>query len=240
MPSITLTPAARDMLRAVSVATLTTCLFKRGFRGQLIQDVKPLAGGAERVVGEAFTVRTIPAREDLATMAILSDQSYPQRAAIEACPAGHVLVIDSRRDARAASGGDILMTRLMVRGVAGCITDGGMRDCAEIAAMGFPVYQAKASAPISLIHHLSVDMNVPIACGDAPVFPGDIIVGDAEAVIVLPAHLANEVAAEAFEMTAYEDFAVQEVRSGALMFDVYPANDASRSRFAKWRAAHGR
>ncbi len=240
MPSHSLTPDARRQLGLVSVATLTTCLFKRGFRSQLVQDVKPIAGGPVRLVGEAFTVRTIPAREDLATTALLADRAYPQRAAIEACPAGHVLVIDSRRDARAASGGDILMTRLHVRGAAGCVTDGGMRDCAEIAAIGLPVYQVKPSAPISLLHHLSVDMNVPIACGGAPVFPGDIIVGDAEAVIVLPAHLANEVAAEAFEMTAYDDFAVEEVCKGAPMFDVYPANEASRARFAIWRSANGR
>lgn len=235
-----LTDDAREKLARVSVATLTTCLFKHGFKSQLIQNVRPIDPAGPRLVGEAFTLRTIPAREDLATPAILSDRTYAARAAIETCPAGHVLVIDSRKDARSASGGDILMTRLKVRGVAGCVTDGGMRDCADIAAIGMPVYQAQPSAPISLVQHLAVEMNVPIACGDAPVFPGDIIVGDAEAVVVLPAHLANALADEAFEMTAYEDFAVEAVRGGAVLFDVYPANPESRAKFAAWRQSRQR
>ncbi len=235
-----LTDEAREKLKHVSVATLTTCLFKHGFKSQLIQNVRPIDPAGKRLVGEAFTLRTIPAREDLATPAILSDRKYAARAAIEACPPGHVLVIDSRKDARSASGGDILMTRLQVRGVAGCVTDGGMRDCADIAAIGLPVYQVQPSAPISLVQHLAIEMNVPIACGDAPVFPGDIIVGDAEAVVVLPAHLANSLADEAFEMTAYEDFAVEAVRGGALLFDVYPANAESKVKFAEWRKTKGR
>ena len=235
-----LTPEAREKLQQVSVATLTTCLFKRGFKNQLIQNVRPIDPRGPRLVGEAFTLRTIPAREDLATSAVLADRQYAARAAIESCPAGHVLVIDSRKDARSASAGDILMTRLQVRGVAGCVTDGGMRDCAEIAALGFPVYQSQPSAPISLVQHYAVDTNLPIACGDAPVFPGDVIVGDAEAVVVLPAHLANDLADEALEMSAYEDFAVEAVRGGAVLFDVYPANAESKAKFAAWRAAKSR
>ena len=118
-----------DALRAVSVATLTTCLFKRGFRNQLIYNVAPINPEYCRMAGPAFTLRTIPAREDLATPAILSDRKYPGRAAFEACPAGHVLVIDCRQDGRSAAGGDILVTRLKVRGVEGIVTDGGFRDC---------------------------------------------------------------------------------------------------------------
>ena len=126
MSDTSLTADAREKLKRVSVATLTTCLFKRGFKSQTIQNVRPIDPTGPRLVGKAFTLRTIPAREDLAVPAILADRAYPARAAIEACPAGHVLVIDSRKDPRSASGGDILMTRLMVRGVAGCVTDGGM------------------------------------------------------------------------------------------------------------------
>ncbi|MGH6816860.1 MAG: ribonuclease activity regulator RraA [Hyphomicrobiaceae bacterium] len=234
------TPAVRDQLKRVSVATLTTCLFKRGFRNQFIQNVSPLNPAAGPMVGEAFTLRTIPAREDLSTPAVIGERTYPQRAAIEACPAGHVLVIDSRKDARAASGGDILMTRLMQRGVAGCVTDGGMRDCPEIATMPFPVYQQRPAPPISLIQHHAIEMNVPIACGDAPVFPGDIIVGDGEGVVVLPAHLANDIAAEAFEMTVYEDFAIEHVREGSPIFGLYPATEESREKFSIWRKERGR
>ena len=227
-------------LRSVSVATLTTVLYKRGFRGQFLQDVGPVDPGGRRMAGPAFTVRTIPAREDKAVPAVLSDRKYPGRAAIEACPPGHVLVFDSRQDARSASGGDILMTRLMVRGVEGCVTDGGMRDSGEIEEMDIPVYQVQPAPPISLLHHLAVDMQVPIACGGAPVYPGDIMVGDDEGVVAIPADIAADVAAEAIEMTAYEDFAAEQVRGGAELFSVYPETDLSRQKFDVWRRDRGR
>ncbi|MFY0611032.1 MAG: ribonuclease activity regulator RraA [Hyphomicrobiaceae bacterium] len=227
-------------LRSVSVATLTTVLFKRGFRGQFLHDVGPINPAGRRMAGPAFTVRTIPAREDKAVPAILSDRKYPGRAAIEACPPGHVLVVDSRQDARAASGGDILMTRLMVRGVEGCVTDGGMRDSGEIDEMDIPVYQVQPAPPISLLHHLAVDMQVPIACGGAPVYPGDIMIGDEEGVVAVPADIAADVAAEAIEMTAYEDFAAEQVRGGAELFSVYPQTDLSRQKFEVWRREKGR
>lgn len=227
-------------LRSVSVATLTTVLFKRGFRGQFLQDVGPINPAGRRMAGPAFTVRTIPAREDKAVPAVLSDRKYPGRAAIEACPPGHVLVVDSRQDARAASGGDILMTRLMVRGVEGCVTDGGMRDSGEIDEMDIPVYQVQPAPPISLLHHLAVDMQVPIACGGAPVYPGDIMIGDEEGVVAVPADIAADVAAEAIEMTAYEDFAAEQVRGGAELFSVYPQTDLSRQKFEVWRREKGR
>lgn len=227
-------------LKRVSVATLTTVLFKRGFKGQFLHDVGPLDPGGPRMAGPAFTVRTIPAREDKATPAVLSDRKYPGRAAIEACPPGHVLVFDSRQDARSASGGDILMTRLMVRGVEGFVTDGGMRDSGEIGEMEFPVYQVQPSPPISLIHHLAVDMDIPIACGGAAIYPGDIIVGDDEGVVALPADIAREIADEALEMTAYEDFAAEQVRGGAELFSVYPQTDLSKQKFEKWRREKGR
>ncbi|MEO1719289.1 MAG: ribonuclease activity regulator RraA, partial [Pseudomonadota bacterium] len=223
-------------LRMVTVATLTTILYKRGFRNQFLEDVGPLNAHAASMAGPAFTVRTIPAREDKATPEILGDRSYPQRAAIEDCPAGHVLVVDSRQDARAASGGDILMARLQARNVAGCVTDGGMRDCPAIADLGFPVYQVKPSPPISLLHHISVDMNIPIACGGVGIWPGDIIVGDQEGVIVVPAEIAADVADEAIAMTEYEDFVLDEVKGGASIFGLYPRNPDAEPKFEAWRA----
>lgn len=229
-----------DALRAVSVATLTTCLFKRGFRSQFIYNVAPIDPESSRMAGPAFTLRTIPAREDLATSSILSDRTYPGRAAFEACPAGHVLVIDCRQDARSAAAGDILLTRLRVRGVEGCVTDGGFRDCGEISELDFPAFQTQPAPPISLLHHLAVDMQVPISCGGAPVYPGDIVVGDEDGVVVVPAHLAEEIAAEATEQTAYEDFAVEQVKHGAELFSVYPATDLSRAKFEQWRKDKGR
>ena len=236
-----LTPQTRDKLRAVSTATLATALYKRGFRQQMIQGVQPLSPLERSVVGEAFTLRYMPAREDLNQLAVFRDRGHPQRRAVEECPPGAVMVMDSRKDPRAASAGGILVTRLMVRGVAGVVTDGGFRDSAEIASLGFPAFHARPSAPTNLTLHQAIDINVPIGCGDAPVFPGDVIVGDADGVIVLPAHLADELADEATEMTAYEDFVTERVRGGRSILGLYPATDeANLQAFEAWRKEKGR
>jgi regulator of RNase E activity RraA len=236
-----LSAATRDKLKTVSTATICTALFKRGFRNQYIQDVRPLNPAAQRLVGEAFTLRYIPAREDLNPITVFQDRFHPQRKAVEECPPGAVFVIDSRKDARAASAGSILVTRLMKRGVAGVVTDGGFRDSPEIAAMAIPTYHNRPAAPTNLTVHQALDINVPIACGDAPVWPGDIIVGDAEGVVVIPAHLADEIADEAFEMTAFEDFVTEEVQKGRSILGLYPPTDEqARPDFAAWRKAKGR
>jgi regulator of RNase E activity RraA len=236
-----LTDATRAKLRGVSTATLATALFKRGFHRQMIQDVLPLSPPQRTMVGEAVTLRYMPAREDLNRIDVFTNPAHPQRHAIETCPAGAVFVIDSRKDARAASAGGILLARLQARGAEGVVTDGGFRDSAEIAATGFPAYHQRPSAPTNLTLHQAIEANVPIGCGDAPVFPGDVIVGDADGVIVVPAHLADELAAEAVEMTAYEDFAAERVRAGASIVGLYPATDpANLALFAAWRARNGR
>src|SRR5919109_2395683 len=222
---ITLSPETRDRLKTVSTATLTTCLFKRSLRNQFIQDVHPLNPAAGPMVGEAFTLRCIPAREDLNPISVFEDRKHPQRRAIEECPPGGVLVIDSRKDARAASAGSILVTRLMKRGVAGIVTDGGFRDSPEIATLGIHAYHHRPSAPTNITLHQALDINVPIGCGDAPVWPGDVIVGDGEGVVVIPAGIADEIAAEAFEMTAFEDFVAEKVKEGRSILGLYPATD---------------
>jgi regulator of RNase E activity RraA len=231
----------RTKLIGVSVATLTTALFKRGFRNQFIQDVHPLNPDAGNMVGEAFTLRYMPAREDLNAITVFKDRAHPQRKAVEDCPPGAVLVIDSRKDARAASAGSILVARLMKRGVAGVVTDGGFRDSQEIARLAIPAYHHRPASPTNLTIHQAIDIDVPIGCGDAPVFPGDVIVGDGEGVVVLPAHLADELADEAVEMTAFEDFVTEEVMKGRSILGLYPATDERTvSEFAAWRAAHKR
>jgi regulator of RNase E activity RraA len=233
--------ATREQLMKVSTATLCTALFKRGLRNQFIQDVRPLNPGLPNMVGEAFTLRYMPAREDLNPISVFLDRNHPQRQAVEQCPEGAVLVIDSRKDARAASAGGILVTRLMKRGTAGVVTDGGFRDSPEIAKLGFPAYHCRPSAPTNLTVHQAIDINVPIGCGDAPVFPGDVIVGDAEGVIVIPAHLADEIATEAIEMTAFEDFVQEKVLEGRSILGLYPpTEEQSRSDFAAWRQTKGR
>lgn len=236
-----LSDTTRALLRKVSTATLATALFKRGFRTQMIQGALPLHPPAESMVGEAYTVRYIPAREDLNGLDVFRNPAHPQRRAVEECPPGHVLVFDSRKDARAASAGAILVGRLKARGVAGVVTDGGFRDSAEIAGLGIPAYHQRPSAPTNLTLNHAVDAQVPIACGDAPVFPGDVLVGDADGVIVIPAGLADEIAAEATEMTAYEDFVAEKVAEGRTIVGLYPATDPrSLEEFAAWRQAKGR
>lgn len=233
--------ATRDKLARVSTATLCTALFKRGLRNQFIQDVRPLNGSLPNMVGEAFTLRYIPAREDLNPITVFQDRKHPQRVAVEECPAGAVLVIDSRKDARAASAGSILVTRLMKRGVAGVVTDGGFRDSPEIARLPFPSYHQRPSAPTNLTLHQALDINVPIGCGDVAVWPGDVVVGDGEGVIVVPANIADEVADEAVEMTAFEDFVTEKVMEGRSILGLYPPTDEStRGEFAAWRQKLGR
>jgi regulator of RNase E activity RraA len=236
-----LTPETRDKLKTVSTATLCTALFKRGLRNQFIQDVHPLNPNGAPMVGEAFTLRYIPAREDLNPLSVFQDRAHPQRKAVEECPPGAVFVIDSRKDARAASAGSILVSRLMKRGVAGVVTDGGFRDSPEIAGLGIPAYHHRPSAPTNLTLHQALDINVPIGCGDVAVWPGDVVVGDGEGVVVIPAHLADEIAAEAVEMTAFEDFVAEEVMKGRSILGLYPpTEEQSKLDFAAWRQANNR
>ncbi len=238
---MTLNPTTRESLKGVSVATLCTALFKRGLRNQFIQDVRPVGTVDTPMVGEAFTLRYIPAREDLNPISVFTDRGHPQRVAIEQCPQGAVLVIDSRKDARAASAGAILVARLMKRGAAGIVTDGGFRDSPEIAKLGIPAYHHRPSSPTNITLHQAIDINVPIGCGDAPVFPGDVIVGDGEGVVVIPAHVADEIAKEAVEMTAFEDFVAEEVLKGRSILGLYPPTDPQSSTdFAAWRKAKRR
>jgi regulator of RNase E activity RraA len=235
-----LTDDNREKLRHISTATITTALFKHGFRNLFLQGVHRIAPGPN-MVGEAYTMRYIPAREDLDVLDVFKDRTHPQRKGVEECPPGHVFICDSRGDPSAASAGGILATRLQVRGVAGLVTDGGFRDTPGIAELDMPAYHNRPAAPTNLIRHHAVDLNVPIACGGAPVYPGDIIVGDNEGVAVIPAGIANEIAEEAHEMTVFEDFVEIEVGAGRPTFGLYPPTDEdTHVRFAAWRKEVGR
>ncbi|MBP7670349.1 ribonuclease activity regulator RraA [Ferrovibrio sp. MS7] len=238
----TLKEETRARLKTVSTPTLATALYKRGLRNQFIQDVHALNPGLPTMVGEAFTLRYMPAREDLNPITVFQDPEHPQRKAVEICPPGAVLVMDSRKDARAASAGGILISRLMVRGVAGVVTDGGFRDSAEIARLSIPAFHSRPSAPTNLTLHQAIDINVPIGCGDAPVFPGDVIVGDADGVMVIPQGIADEIAVEAVEMTAFEDFVTEMVqKQGRSIRGLYPAtNPQTKIDFEAWRKERGR
>ncbi|HSH89591.1 MAG TPA: ribonuclease activity regulator RraA [Ramlibacter sp.] len=235
-----LAPDTLELLRHVSVATLCTQLFKRGFRNVFIQGIGRLTQPqGENLVGPAYTMRNIPAREDLDQISAFDNPDHPQRKGVESIPPGHVLVIDCRGETRVASGGQILTTRLMVRGAAGIVSDGPVRDSGAISEMDYHVYCAGGSAPLNLIHHHAIDLDVPIGCGGVAVYPGDIIVGDDEGVAVVPRHLADEVARDAAEQEKLEGFILERIEKGAALPGTYPPNAKTKADYEAWRRERG-
>ena len=233
------TDACLAALQRVSTATLTTALFKRGLRNTFMRGVRPLARYPHNLVGPAFTLRNIPAREDIDRVEGYANPDHPQRKAVETVPPGRVLVVDCRGEAHAASLGEILMTRLAVRGVAGMVSDGGIRDAGPIAALAIPVFCAGPAAPLSIVAHHAIEPQVPIGCGGVAVYPGDLIVGDADGVVVLPAHLAEDIAAEADAQEQMEAWILRRVQDGARLPGTYPPDEATRAAYAAWRAQQG-
>jgi regulator of RNase E activity RraA len=231
-----LSAETQQHLKCASRATLTTQLFKRGLRNVFIQGVRRMSAAADNLIGEAFTLRYIPAREDLDQISAFDNPEHPQRKAIESVPPGQVLVMDCRRETRAASGGHILLTRLKMRGATGVVTDGCLRDSEAIAAMDYPVYGAGGSAPLNLVCHHAVDINVPIGCGGVAVFPGDTVVGDAEGVVVIPQAIVADVTRDAHEQEIMEQFVLREIEQGRALRGTYPPNAATLARYQQWRA----
>ena len=232
-----LADALRAKLLEVSTATLTTQMLKRGFRNVYMSGVRPLHQGGPRMVGEATTLRCIPAREDLDSLEALASTKHPQRKAIETIAAGHVLVVDCRGELGAAGVGAILVARLKARGAAGFVCDGGVRDAGEAASLGLPVFAAGSSAPPSVMRHHAVAIDQPIGCGGVAVYPGDVVVGDGDGVVVLPAPLAAEVAEAAHEQERLEQFIMAEIQAGKPLFGTYPPNAET---LARYRAARSR
>jgi regulator of RNase E activity RraA len=232
-----LAPETLAALRRASTATLTTQLFKRGLRNTFLAGLRPLSPTSARFVGEAFTLRYIPAREDLDVVEVFQDPDHPQRKAIETIGPGQVLVMDCRGDARAASAGEILVTRLLKRGVAALVTDGGLRDSAGIARLAFPVFCAGPAAPLNLARHHAVEFQTPIGCAGVAVYPGDILVGDEDGVVCIPRHLAAEIAGPAAEQEELEEFLLGQVQAGAALPGTYPPNAETLAAYQRWRAA---
>ena len=226
--------STREALKTVATSTLTGALFRRGFRNMFLQDVSPLRFEQPRMVGIAYTMRFIPFREDMNPPKGNRRSVQPQ--AMEECPPGHVLVIDSRGDPRAASAGDLYIGRLAARGCSGIVTDGGLRDSEGIIKTGLPAYQRRPSSPPSPIVHYPIDLNLPIGCGGVAVYPGDIIVGDPDGVVVIPANLADEIAEEAVATTLYDTFAEEEVARGRTLVGLFPvADDRAKQDFEVWK-----
>jgi regulator of RNase E activity RraA len=230
-----LTAQEREWLTQVSVATISTCLYRAGVKVACPHGIRPLAQGLPRMVGEAFTLRFIPMRNDIGGMSSYGTGANVHQRAFEECPPGHVVVMDTRGETRACSCGDLLIGRLKARGCAGIVTDGGFRDTPDIALLQFPAYHRQPVPAPSFGRLQAVDLNVPIGCADVAVYPGDIIVGDAEGVVVIPARMASRIAQEAYESTQYDTFAAEEVARGRSIVGLYPSTDASRAEFQRWR-----
>jgi regulator of RNase E activity RraA len=233
-----LTEECRIKLQTTSTATLNAVLFKRGLRNTYVRGIHLINSASARMIGPAYTLRYIPAREDLDHIDAFENLYPTQKRAVEECPPGSVLMIDAREDSSAASAGVILLTRLMKRGCAGVVTDGGFRDTSAIAKLAIPSYHARPATPASLIRHHAVDINVPIGCGGVPVFPGDIIVGDAEGVVVIPRAISPGVISEACEQGLFEDFVRRKVDEGQSVVGLYPPSAAMRKDYDEWRATH--
>lgn len=229
-----LDPEIRDALLRVGTAVLASQLLKRGFRNVFIAGLRPANPHCARMVGPAYTLRFIPMREDLAASGSVANPAHPQRSAIEQMPSGHVLVIDALGQTHSGGLGDILVARLMQRGAAGVVSDGAMRDSSELGALNLPVFCKSFAAPPSFARMMAADNGRPIGCGGVAVFPGDIIAADADGVVVIPRHLAAEVARDGAEQERVERFARKQIDRGASIVGVYPPNEATMADYRRW------
>ncbi|MBY0496520.1 MAG: ribonuclease activity regulator RraA [Cyanobacteria bacterium] len=222
--------SALQSLAAVSTATLTTILLKKGLRNVWIRGAFPLAPGTPRVAGRAFTVRFIPAREDLATPASWSSPKST-RAAIEDMPAGCIAVIDANGCKDAGFWGDILCARMAKRGVTALVSDGAVRDVAGVLSTGLPIWAAGVAAPPSVAGLTFVDWQQPIGCGGVAVFPNDVIVADQDGAVVLPAAMVDDIVPLAVEQERLEGWIMTEIERGVPLPGLYPANAETQARY---------
>jgi len=237
--SLPLDPQVAEQLAGVSTATLTTVLLKKGLRNVWLRGTRPLAAGQPRIVGRAFTLRFVPAREDLATPESWSSP-VSTRAAIEAMPAGCVAVVDAMGVTDAGIFGDILCSRMRRRGVAALVTDGVVRDVAGVLATGLPVWCQGVAAPPSVAGLTFVNWQEPIGCGGVAVFPNDVIVVDADGAVLVPQGLLDQVVAASVEQERLEGWIMREVEAGAALPGLYPPNAENRARYEAAVKAVGR
>jgi regulator of RNase E activity RraA len=214
-----------DKLRQVSTSTIATQLYKRGFRQPQMLGVRPISQVVDGFVAEAFTMRFIPAREDVNTLDPYRSGNTLQWDAFESVPPGQVLVVDSRGDTRAASGGDMLMTRAWKRGVAGVVTDGGLRDGHVLSQLPFPTYAAAITITTRAAWHHVADLQVPIGCAGVAVYPGDVIVADRDGVLVVPRSLAAEIAQPSLDQEKLEAFVATKIAAGEPLAGNYPPGE---------------
>jgi regulator of RNase E activity RraA len=226
-----LSEPAYEGLHRVGTATLTTQLMARGLRNAFLEGPVAANPARQRMVGQAFTMRCIPAREDLDVLAVFQDYDHPQRKAVESVGPGDVLVVDARGQGRAASLGHILATRVRVRGGAGIVTDGTVRDMAGMERLDLPVFTTGAAPTTNLAVHHVVDMQLPIGCAEVAVYPGDIMVGDRDGVVCIPRHLAEEVALAAVEQERLEEFILERIEAGRPLRGTYPPDEGTLAEY---------
>lgn len=230
-----LSEAAKGKLRAVSTATLTAQLAQRGLRSTFLAGLRPTRPG-ERMVGYARTLRYVALREDVRET--LRGREDAQKRAVETASPEEVVVMEARGLESCGTIGDILAARLVARGAAGVVTDGGLRDSPAAADVPLPIYYRAANAT-SLWHaHIPLELDVPVTCAGVLVMPGDVVVGDAEGVVIVPAALAEEVAHDAYEQELREAWALERVQAGESIRGIYPLSDARREEYAAWRQRH--
>jgi regulator of RNase E activity RraA len=229
-----LAPEILELAKQVTTATLTSQLQKRGFANTFMYGVQPLRPDL-RLAGYAFTLRYIPAREDLDPPGETDNRTSKQRIAVESVGAGDVLVIDARGDARAATLGDILATRIKQRGAAGIVTDGAFRDTPSIRTIELPTYTQGQSPYVSTRIHHPLEINVPIGCGGVAVLPGDVVVGDGEGVVVIPRAIAEDVVVAAYEQDQREEFILAKVQQGSSILGVYPPDEQTLREYEEWK-----
>jgi len=229
-----LSPQTRQALMLASTANIANALLKRGFRNTCMLGLSPLSPDQPRMVGPAYTLRFIPAREDIDSLTNYGSLENKHRVAMEECPAGSVLVIDAFGNTRVSSMGDMMASRLKKRGVAGVVTDGGYRDTSGIKGTGLPAYQRQGASPATPIAMHALELNKPVGCAGVAIYPGDIIVGDADGVVVIPRHLVDEVAEEAGAAEEYEVFAALHIENGRSLMEMFPATPESLKEYERW------
>ncbi len=233
--TVTLTADQRDQLTRISTATLTTVLLKKGLRNNYLRGPLPLMEDQGRIVGEAFTMRFVPMREDLATPESWSSPRST-RAAIEEMPDGAVVVIDAMGVDDAGVFGDILCARMAVRGVAALVTDGVLRDGEGVVSSGLAVWCRGIAAPPSIAGLTFVGWQEPIACGGVAIFPGDVIVADGDGAVLIPKAMVAQVIEAGAEQELLEAWLLSEVKAGAKLPGLYPPNEETRMRYEAWKA----
>lgn len=230
-----LDPEVRADLARIPVSALTTILAAHNLPRMFMKGVGRVGPQTPRLIGQAFTIRYIPARPDLDTLESFSTPDALQRLALEQCPQDYVLVVDARGDTSIACAGDAYVGRLKAKGCAGIVTDGGLRDKDAVERLNYPAFFGGPASPPTFIGHHPADVNVPIGCGGVPVYPGDVIVGDGDGVVVIPLHLVAQVVSEAREIVEYDEFVDEKLAAGRSLIGLYPATPESRAEYAAWR-----